>query len=93
MSHVCYGRRMADVASRDLRNNTRALLERVEAGESITITVDGRPVATLQPAGRRPRFMSRDVFIHEVLSHRADAGLRSDLRDLAAGDTDELLPA
>ena len=45
---------MADVASRDLRNNTRALLERVEAGESITITVDGRPVATLEPAGRRP---------------------------------------
>ena len=39
---------MADVASRDLRNNTRALLERVEAGESITITVDGRPVATLR---------------------------------------------
>ena len=40
---------MTDVASRDLRNNTRALLERVEAGESITITVDGRPVATLEP--------------------------------------------
>ena len=47
-SHVCYVRRMADVASRDLRNNTRALLDRVEAGESITITVDGRPVATLR---------------------------------------------
>ena len=50
MSHVCYVRRMADVASRDLRNNTRALLDRVEAGESITITVDGRPVATLRTA-------------------------------------------
>ena len=81
---------MADVASRDLRNNTRALLERVEAGESITITVDGRPVATLEPPRRRPRFVSRDVFVHEVLSHRADAGLRSDLGDLAPDDTDGL---
>jgi prevent-host-death family protein len=80
---------MTDVASRDLRNNTRALLERVEAGESITITVDGRPVATLEPARRRPRFVSRDVFVKEVMTHRADAGLRADLRDLAADDTDD----
>ncbi len=81
---------MADVASRDLRNNTRALLERVEAGETITITVDGRPVAALEPAGRRPRFVSRDAFINDVLSHRADAGLRGELRVLAPGDTDEV---
>jgi prevent-host-death family protein len=80
---------MADVASRDLRNNTRALLERVEAGESITITVDGRPVATLEPARRRPRFVSRDVFVNEVMTHRADAGLLADLRDLDLGDTDD----
>jgi prevent-host-death family protein len=81
---------MTDVASRDLRNNTRALLERVEAGESITITVDGRPVATLEPARRRPRFVSRDVFVSEVMSHRADPGLLADLRDLAPDPTDEL---
>jgi prevent-host-death family protein len=80
---------MADVASRDLRNNTRALLDRVEAGESITITVDGRPVATLEPALRRPRFVSRDVFVREVMTHRADAGLLADLRDLAPGRTDD----
>ncbi|MEJ7695264.1 MAG: type II toxin-antitoxin system prevent-host-death family antitoxin [Candidatus Limnocylindrales bacterium] len=40
---------MTNVASRELRNNTRAVLARVEAGESITITVDGRPVATIEP--------------------------------------------
>jgi prevent-host-death family protein len=84
---------MADVASRDLRNNTRALLDRVEAGESITITVDGRPVATLEPPRRRPRFVSRDVFVNEVISHRADTGLRSDLHTLAPDDTDGLSPA
>ena len=83
---------MADVASRDLRNNTRALLDRVEAGESVTITVDGRPVATLEPARRRPRFVSRDVFVNEVMTHRADAGLLADLRDLGPGDTDDRTP-
>ena len=36
---------MADVASRVLRNSTRSLLVRVESGETITITVDGRPTA------------------------------------------------
>ena len=29
LSHSCYDRRMTDVASRELRNNTRALLDRV----------------------------------------------------------------
>ena len=87
---MCYVRRMADVASRDLRNNTRALLERVEAGESITITVDGRPVATLEPAGRRPRFMARDQFVRDLLTRRADPALRSELRDLAPDTTDDL---
>ncbi len=87
---MCYGRRMTDVASRELRNNTRSLLDRVERGESITITVDGRPVAVLQPTGRRPRFMARETFVRDVLSHRADAGLRAELRSLAPDTTNEL---
>jgi len=84
---------MTDVASRELRNNTRALLDRVEAGESITITVDGRAVAVLLPTDRRLRFMARDPFVRRVLSHRADAGLRAELRDLAPDTTDDLPPA
>jgi prevent-host-death family protein len=90
LSHICYVRRMSDVASRDLRNNTRALLERVESGESITITVDGRPVATLVPAGRRQRFVARDQFVRDVLSRRADPALRAELRDLSPDTTDDL---
>jgi prevent-host-death family protein len=81
---------MADIASRELRNNTRSLLDRVEAGETITITVDGRPVARLQPAERRPQFLARDTFIHRALAHRADAGLRAELRDLAPDSTDDV---
>ncbi len=41
------------VPARDLRNHYGALLARAEAGESIDIERDGRPVATLGPP-RRP---------------------------------------
>ncbi|CKZ91576.1 prevent-host-death family protein [Mycobacterium tuberculosis] len=36
-----------EVASRELRNNTAGLLRRVQAGEDITITANGKPVALL----------------------------------------------
>ncbi len=81
---------MSNVASRELRNNTRALLARVEAGEAVTITVNGRPVAILQPVGRRPRWLPREEFVHRIGSRQADAGLRRDLADLAPDSTDDL---
>ena len=83
---------MADVASRELRNNTRSLLQRVEAGESITITVGGRPVAVLQPVGRRPNWLGRDEFVRRIGAHQADPGLRHELADLAPDSTDDLPP-
>ena len=79
-----------EAASRELRNNTRALLDRVGAGESVTITVDGLPVAVLQPLSRRPRWMSRNEFVHAVVSHQADAGLTEPLCDLAPDTTDDI---
>jgi prevent-host-death family protein len=81
---------MADVASRELRNNTRTLLARVEAGESITITVGGRAVAILRPIGRRPRWMGREEFVRHLVGRQADADLRSELRDLAPDTTDDI---
>jgi len=87
---VCYSRRMTEVASRDLRNGTRALLDRVAAGEHITITVDGRPVAQLIPPEPRPRWMTREVFVARVLGHQADAGLAADLAELAPDTTADL---
>jgi prevent-host-death family protein len=80
---------VAEVASRELRNNTRALLDRVEAGEAITVTIDGRPVAVLQPVGRRPRWLPRDEFVRRVVAHQADAALRAELRQLAPDATDD----
>jgi len=81
---------MTDVASRALRNNTRALLERVEAGEEITITLDGRAVAILAPVGRKRRWMPRDEFVRSVLRHQADPGLRDLLREMMPDTTDDI---
>ncbi len=87
---MCYSCRMSDVASRELRNSTRSLLDRVESGETFTITVDGRPTAVLAPIGRRPRWIPRSEFASTLLTHQADAGLADDLDELAGEMTDEL---
>jgi prevent-host-death family protein len=40
---------MGNVSVRDLRNNGGRVLARVAKGESVTVTLDGRPVAELRP--------------------------------------------
>ena len=40
---------MDTVTVRDLRNSGGRVLERVANGESLTVTMDGRPIAELRP--------------------------------------------
>jgi prevent-host-death family protein len=73
-----------DVPQRELRNNTAALLRRVEGGERLRVTVHGHPVAELVPAGRAQRFAAFDgvaAGLHGLM--RADDRLDKELR---AGD-------
>jgi prevent-host-death family protein len=79
-----------EVASRELRNNTRSLLERVEGGEEVTITVNGKAIAVLRPVGRRTSWMARDEFARTVLAQQADPGLARDLALLAPDSTEDL---
>lgn len=44
---------MATIPQKELRNNVGEVLRRAEGGEEIIVTVAGRPVARLIPAGRR----------------------------------------
>ncbi len=81
---------MTSVASRELRNQTRSLLDRVAAGETITITVDGRAVALLGPLPQRARWMPRPSFVALITAQQADPELRGELRELAPGTTDDL---
>ena len=77
------------VASRELRNRTRQLLERVEAGEDVTITVDGRPVARLTRAAGKPRWVSREVLRSWLAQASADPGLRRDLDEMLTEMVDD----
>ena len=43
---------MVLIPQKELRNNVGAVLRRAEAGEELTITVAGRPVARLGPVER-----------------------------------------
>lgn len=93
MLRNCYGRSMADVPSRDLRNDTAGVLRRVQTGEDVTITVKGRPVAMLTAVhpGRR-RWLTRAEFLARLYRTQADPGLRDDLAALAGDTTDDLGP-
>ena len=63
---VSYTQGMAEVTVRDLRNHSGRVLDRVEAGESVTITRNGKSVARLSPVPRRP--MSASALV-ERFSH------------------------
>lgn len=45
---------MADVTIRDLRNHGGDVIDRVAAGQRMTVTRGGRPVAELRPLPRLP---------------------------------------
>jgi prevent-host-death family protein len=80
---------MAIVPSRDLRNRTRQVLDRVEAGEDVTITVDGRPVARVTRVSHEPRWIARDLLFAQLRGIQADPGLADDLAALAPDTTDD----
>jgi prevent-host-death family protein len=82
-----------EVPSRDLRNHSAQLIERVQAGEEIVITRRGKPVAALVPVGpRRRRWIPRGELIRRLDVAQADPGLRDDLARLAGETTDDLGP-
>jgi prevent-host-death family protein len=84
---------MSSVPSRQLRNDTAGVLRRVEAGERVTITVNGTPVAELVPVQRRRRsWIRREDLVARLRRAQADPGLRDDLARLAGDTTDDLGP-
>jgi prevent-host-death family protein len=52
---------MTTIPQKELRNNVGEVLRRAEAGERITITVAGRPVAQLGPTERRQWVTGTDL--------------------------------
>jgi prevent-host-death family protein len=90
---MCYDCSMNEVATRELRNDTAGVLRRVQAGEEIVITVNGKPAAKLVPlpaAGRR--WLPRAELSRRLALAQADPGLRDDLAELVGETTDDLPP-
>jgi prevent-host-death family protein len=78
---------MSEVSIRDLRNHGGEVIDRVEHGERLIVTRDGRHVAELRPLLRRPfkadmlieRWSRLPRFDPEVLHRDLDQALDSRL--------------
>lgn len=71
---------VATIPQKELRNNVAEVLRRAEAGEELTITVSGRPVASLGPAKGRRWVPSSQLA--ELWGAPADPTLEADLEKI-----------
>lgn len=78
------------VSVRELRNNTSDVVAAVRAGEQVTLTSNGEPVADIVPHRRRTRWLPGGWLHGQLADRQADAALRGDLDRLASGTIDEL---
>jgi prevent-host-death family protein len=77
---------MATIPQKELRNSIGEVLRRAEAGEEITITVSGRPVAQLGPARTRQWVPAGQL--SDLWNAPADPTLEQDLEALEGELTD-----
>jgi prevent-host-death family protein len=78
------------IGVRDLRNRTGWVVDAVRAGERVTLTVHGEPVADIVPHGHRVPWLSGVGLREQLRDRAADPGLQGDL-DAVVGDTLETL--
>ncbi len=79
-----------EVSVRDLRNHTAAVVAAVQAGESVTLTSNGEPLADIVPHLRRARWLPGEWLSAQLSERQADAELSTDLDRLAGQTIDEL---
>lgn len=71
---------VARIPQKELRNNVGEVLRRAEAGEELTVTVAGRPVARLGPV--RPRQWVAGPALQRIWQTPAPQTLDADLAQL-----------
>lgn len=81
---------MREIPQRELRNHVSDVLRTVEAGESLRVTVRGRPVADLVPVTGRKRGLSPVEVARIVAQAPLDTGFVADLDQAAGATIDEL---
>lgn len=67
------------VGARELRNETRSVLDRVLEGDTVIVTLDGRPVARIEPISTKPQWINTEKFLK--ILRQADPGLLDELRE------------
>jgi prevent-host-death family protein len=78
------------IGVRDLRNHTSRVIDAVRAGERVTLTVNGDPVADIVPHGRRERWISGSWLSQQLRERAADPALTQDLAELAGQTIEDL---
>ena len=83
-----------DVSVRELRNHTARVVAAIESGETVVLTVHGRPVADIVPRHERSERRSREVImrdLEEIAERWRRAGVRGDPDDYDTGlNTDDM---
>jgi len=79
-----------EIGVRDLRNRTAQVIDAVQAGERVILTVHGRAVADIVPHARRSRWVPGELVRHGLAERSADPALRDDLDRLVGQTLDEL---
>jgi prevent-host-death family protein len=79
-----------DIGVRDLRNETSRVIAAVRAGERVTLTVHGEPIADIVPHEHRERWLSGPQLRHELATRSADPTLRGELDELTGQTLAEL---
>jgi prevent-host-death family protein len=79
-----------EIGVRDLRNRTTQVVDAVRAGNRVTLTVRGEPVADIVPHGQRVRWLSGAQVREQLERRAADSALTGELEAIAGQTLDEL---
>lgn len=81
---------MKTISQRELRNNSAAVMDSVEEGESYRITRNGIEVAELRPVARRRRLSAGELVARHRRLARVDHARMRHEADEFFGDSDRL---
>jgi prevent-host-death family protein len=79
-----------EIGVRDLRNHTASVIDAVKAGERVTLTVNGEPLADILPHTARTRWLVGEQLRERLADGAADPALRHELDALVGQTLDEL---
>ena len=79
-----------EIGVRDLRNRTSQVIDAVQAGERVVLTVHGEPIADIVPHGHRARWLPGERLRDQLLAASADPALSRELDEIAGQTLDEL---